>query len=117
MRQAFHTLYTALRGPRRREINSGLGVLSTSFVQFLERGFDDYLQHFVMMVIRSSRLSLKYFEFANLGASHLLLFYSEQLLMKFAFLRSTISGLAEEGKIESHRRPPTDPAEANKTLL
>ena len=47
MRQAFHTLYTAFRGPRRREINSCLGVLLTSFVQFLERGFDNDLQHFV----------------------------------------------------------------------
>ena len=66
MRHAFHTIYALLRGPRKREINSCLGVLLTSFVQFLDRGFDNYLQHFVMMEVGASRLSLWYFLFANL---------------------------------------------------
>ena len=56
-RHAFHTMYAVLRGPRRQKINSCLGVLLTSHVQFFERGFDNYLQHFVMMVVSSSRLS------------------------------------------------------------
>ena len=60
-RHAFHTLYAVLRGPRKRKINSCLGVLLTSHVQFFERGFDNYLQHLVMVVVGQSRLSLKYF--------------------------------------------------------
>ena len=57
-RHAFHTLYAVLGDARRWKINSCLGVLLTSFAPFFERGFDNYLQHFVVMVIGSSRLSL-----------------------------------------------------------
>ena len=60
-RHAFHTLYMVLGDARRRKINSCLRVLLTSFVLFFERGFDNYLQHFVVMATGSSHLSLCFF--------------------------------------------------------
>ena len=60
-RHAFHTLYAVLGDARSRKINSCLGVLLTSFAPFFERGFDNYLQHFVVMATGSSHLSLCFF--------------------------------------------------------
>ena len=82
-RHAFHTLYAVLCGPRRRKIHSCLGVVLTSHVQFSKRGFKHYLQHFVKIVVGSSRLSLKYFTFGQGcilgGASYFRLFCCEPL--------------------------------------
>ena len=115
-----------LRGPRRQKINSCLGILLTSFASFFEKGFDIYLQHFVMMVWWSARRICPYiisiFDFQMLCLGRGFLPFSIQLratfyqnLLIFSFLKSTISGLAKEGQIEPHRRPPSSPAMASKT--
>ena len=90
-----------------------------SFSSFLERGFDNYLQHFVVMATGSSRLVLCFFTCAVLA------FWEGPLLSAFLdfgtfgskrydILNSKIHDFwpSRNDQIESHRRPPPDPAEA-----
>ena len=120
-RHAFHTLYAVLGDARRRKINSCLGVLLTSFAPFFERGFDNYLQHFVVMATGSSHLSLCFFACAVSA------FWEGPPLLSFLdfstfgskncnILDSKIHDFwpSRDDQIESHRRPRSDPAEASK---
>ena len=120
-RHAFHTLYVVLGDARRRKINSCLRVLLTSFAPFFERGFDNYLQHFVVMATGSSHLVLCFFTCAVLA------FWEGPLLSAFLdfgtfgsknddILNSKIHDFwpSRDDQTESHRRPRSDPAEASK---
>ena len=92
-----------------------------SFSSFLERGFDNYLQHFVVMATGSSHLVLCFFTCAVLA------FWEGPLLSAFLdfgtfgsknydILNSKIHDFwpSRNDQIESHRRPRSDPAEASK---
>ena len=54
----FHTLYAKDGDARRQKTNSLYMESITSCAQFLERGFNSYLQHFVKIVIHSPHLSV-----------------------------------------------------------
>ena len=118
-RHAFHTLYAVLGDARRRKINSCLGVLLTSFAPFSERGFDNYLQHFVVMATDSSHLSLCFFACAVSAfwegpSLSSFLDFSTFGSKNYNILDSKIHDFwpSRNDQIESHRRPPPDPAEA-----